>query len=318
MAHEHGVLPAERLGVVARVLGRLDQRAQTDPDASDVSRGGSTPEVFRGFAKDELEFLPERVRLAAQVMARRIGRADDDLAEPGDSEQYAPIGCLGDDQRVIRRHEFAVNHHVHALAGCDDILDLATGVFIVLPTQRIHPDAGRVNDAFGPDIDLRTGFPVVRDHSIDLAICMQQSGDIAVVDQVCATLRRGACERKCESRVVELTVPVHDGTLQRFGLDIGQRLECSKPPEHRRLAQSALSRQCVIHHQAGAVERDLPEVVAGHDERQSVRQMGGVAQYGRPFVQRFAHQRHVALREVSHAAMDQFGRARRGSLGEVL
>jgi hypothetical protein len=43
-----------------------------------------------------------------------------------------------------------------------------------------------------------------------------------------------------------------------------------------------------------------------------------LAQDGGALVQRFAHQAHIALCQVTHAAMRQLGGARRGALGEVM
>lgn len=59
-------------------------------------------------------------------------------------------------------------------------------------------------------------------------------------------------------------------------------------------------------------------MVRRHHKRQGLGQVGRVVQQRGALVQRFAHQRDVALGEVANTTVHQLGRAGRGALGKVV
>ena len=109
-----------------------------------------------------------------------------------------------------------------------------------------------------------------------------------------------------------------DAALEPVSARRGQAAQCFHAPEELRRAQASLARQRVIHLQADAVERRLPQLVRGHDEGQRLRQVRRAVEDVHALVQRLAHQVDVALRQVAHAAVHPFRGARRGALGEIV
>ena len=78
--------------------------------------------------------------------------------------------------------------------------------------------------------------------------------------------------------------------------------------------------QQVVQGNAHAEDRfsPLPVTVRGHDDRQGANQMGSDFQEGGPFAARFPYANHVAMLEVSDAAVDHFQMIRGGGVGKIL
>ena len=194
---------------------------------------------------------------------------------------------------------------------------MTAGASVVL-AQRIDPDAGGVDDAAGLDADFAPGFHVARHQPHGAARVVQHVHRFTVVDQQRAVRRRRAGNGQRQAGVVELAVPVFDAALQPPRLGAGQQAQRFGAAQPFGTAQAGLAGQRVVHLQAGAVERRFPQLVRGHDEGQRLRKVRRAAQDVHALVQRLAHQVDVALRQVAHAAMHQFGGARAGALGEVV
>jgi len=102
------------------------------------------------------------------------------------------------------------------------------------------------------------------------------------------------------------------------GAHRGQQAQGLVLAEEFGAAQAVLAGQRVVHLQAGAVERRIQQAVGRHHERQRLGQVRRVVQQRAALVQGFAHQGHIALGQVAHAAVHQLGGARGGALGEVV
>jgi hypothetical protein len=155
-------------------------------------------------------------------------------------------------------------------------------------------------------------------HADDATVLAQQAGDRAVVQHHRAALRRGARQSERQAGVVELPVPVLDAAGQAARLHVGQQFARARGRQELGVPDAARARQRVVHLQARAVERRLPQPVGRHHEGQRLRQVRRIGQQRGALGQRLAHQRHVALRQVAHAAVHELGGARAGALGEVV
>ena len=314
----HRVLARQRLGVVAFVVRRLDQRAQADPDRAHVGTRRRFRQVAAGLAEDEVHLLAERCGLAVQVVARRVGGAEDRLAQPRHGEEHAAVGRLRHHQRMRAGHEGAVDDEVHALArrhhrGARRCIGLAVHV-----AHRVHPHAGGVDHAARAQREGFAAFGVLRVQAAHLAVFAQQPGDGDMVQHQRAALRRGARQQQRQPRVVELPVPVLDAADQPRRAHRGQQFARAAGRQPLGRPQALPPGEHVVHLQPGAVEGHVEHAVARHDEGHALRHVRRVGQQGAALVQRLAHQADVALRHVAHAAVHQLGGARRGALGEVL
>ena len=255
-------------------------------------------------------------------MARRVGGAQNDLAQPWHRKQHPAIGSLGHHQPGVTQQKLAVHHHVDTLAGRHQghgrpaaIALIGVAVFLA---QLVHPYTGGVDDAARLDGDDRAGLRVLALQARHLAALEQQIGGAAIVHQQGAMGRRAARQRQCQACIVELPVPVLDATAQSLGPGVRQQMQSLPAVQDFGFPQARLAGQHVVSRQAQAVKRRLPPLVRWHHKSQRLRQVGRVVQQGGALVQRFAHQRDIALRQITDTAVDQLGGTRRGSLGEVV
>ena len=182
----------------------------------------------------------------------------------------------------------------------------------------IDPDAGGIDDALGGDAQLGAADRVARVDADDLAAFAHQRRHRAMVEHDRALAGRGARERDRQPRIVELPVPVLDAAGQAAHLHVGQQLARARGRQELGVAQAARAGERVVHLQPDAIERRFPDLVRRHHEGQRLRQMRRVGQQRRALVQRLAHQRHIALREIAHAAVHELGRARTRAFRKVL
>ena len=317
-AGQHRVLAAQRLGVLAAFALWFHQGPQADPHAADIVAPGSASEVASRFIQDELQLLGEWPGFTGQIAARRVRGSQDQFAQPGNAEQDPAICRFGNHQSMGARQELAVDHDVDPLAGRHHRLNRPPdGVAVLLP-QPIDPDAGGVDHAMRPQLEGLAGFAVLASQARHLAVLVKQAGRGAVVHHQGALGRRGPGQRQREPGVVELSIPVLDAAFEPLTTRRRQAGQRFVPGQEFGGAQPRFARQRVVDLQADTVERHLPELVRRHHERQRLRQVRGVAKQRAALVQRFPHQRDIALREVAHAAVNQLGGARRGALGEVV
>ena len=97
----------------------------------------------------------------------------------------------------------------------------------------------------------------------------------------------------------------------------GRRSSVSSRERMRELPKPYLPGQQIVELEADAVERRLPPVVVRHHEAEIVHQVRRVAQQQAAFLQRFHHQRDVALLQIAHAAVHQLGAAAGGAFAEI-
>ena len=309
LADRHRVFAADAFGAGAIVMRRLDQRAQTDPDAAHIFAARRLLQILGRFIQDESHFRVKRLRLTRQVLARRVGGAQNHLAQPRHRKQNAAIGRLGHHQGVIGREERFVNHQVHTLAGCDDRPANAPAGLAVLAAQGIDPDTGGVDHARCVNLYLPTGFSVAALHAGNPAGFVNQSAGFAIINQQRTAGGRRARQHQRQTRIVKLAVPVFDaaaqvlrvgGRQQRAGLCAAQEFGGTEP---------GFASQRVVGLQADAIKRRFPPMVRRHHKGKRLRQMRRIGKQQGALLQGFAHQRNIALRKVAHTAMHQLGGA---------
>ena len=106
--------------------------------------------------------------------------------------------------------------------------------------------------------------------------------------------------------------------MQSVRVQAGQGLQGLPGVQPVGLAQAGTPGHQVVQLEADAVERRLPPGVGRHDEGQRLGQMRGDVHDRGALGQRLAHQRHVALRQIAHTSVQQLGRARGGTAGEIV
>src|SRR5258706_486433 len=307
-----------RLRVVAGFVLRLDERAQPDPDRAHIAARGRSREVARRLVEDEFHLVEERLGLGCEVVARRVGRAEERGAEPGHREKHAPVARHRHEDRAIAGQEGAVDDEVHALARRDQVA--ARGA--VHAPDRVDPDAGRVDHAARPELVARAGLAVLDQHAADAPVFVNQADRRAMVQHRGAASDRRTREGKREPGLVELPVPVLDGARQVAALQARCPLERLRGAQEFAARVPVLAGEQVVQREAAAIEPFVEPAAARavHRQHESERldKVRSVAHQDGALVQRFADQPEVALREVAHAAVRELRRARRSPFGEVL
>ena len=114
-----GMIPRERRRIAA--LARFRQRTNSGEDAEDVGSGRFLLQVkTRGF-QHEFDFLIEGDGFQRCLFHRRIGRADQRVAMPGNGEHDAPIFGVRHQDGIVARQKRAVQHQMRALARRDEL-----------------------------------------------------------------------------------------------------------------------------------------------------------------------------------------------------
>ena len=242
-------------------------------------------------------------------MARVVRRAQNEFAQPRHGKQNAPVRRAGHQKRAAARQKVLIHHHMHALAGRDQRACAAPCGCGVLLAQGVHPHACGVDDAARLNVIFLPCFGIPCPQPCHLAACMAQLRHGAMVHQQSAMRRRRARQRQRQPRVVKLPIPILHAALQALRLRARQAVLHGNRAQPLRTPQTGLARQQVINLQPHAVPGRFPPAVRRHHERQRLRQMGRRRQDVRAFVQRLAHQRHIALRQITHPAMHQLGGA---------
>ena len=126
--------------------------------------------------------LLERTRLGREVLARRVGGAQDDLAQPGHTEQDPAIRRPRHSSRRGLRAGFPVHHEVHALARRDHRLHRAADRLAVLLAELVHPHAVAL---ITHRASARDAIPVSpsRHRARDLPLLVAQTRSPRIVDQ---------------------------------------------------------------------------------------------------------------------------------------
>ncbi len=128
---------------------------------------------------------------------------------------------------------------------------------------------------------------------------------------------RGHDQVREQARVVELAIVVDHTAAKPLLRNGRQALQRFFTAQDARTAKAVLHRQQVINLHADAVEGSLPPRVVRHDKRQVMHQVRRVLPQQAALLQRFHHQRHIALLQIANAAMHQLGGAAGGALAEI-
>ncbi len=250
----HGVLARQCLGVVTLVVGRLDQWPQPHPDRAHIGARRHFRQVASSLAEDELHFFMERRRLAGQVVARRVGRAEDGLAQPGHREQHAAVGRLRHHQRMRAGQKGAVDDEVHALARRHHRLGRRSIRIAVHVAHGIHPHARGIHHAARAQLEAFPAFGVTRLQAAHLAAFAIKAGHGDVVQHQRTAPQCGARQQQGQPRIVELPVPVLHTADQALRPHGGQQFARASGGQPFGRAQALAAGQHVVHLQPGAVE----------------------------------------------------------------
>ena len=304
--------------MAARELaGRLARYAHEWPlpgeGAQHVGAGRVHGEVAARVAKDELDLFRQRPRLHLRLRHRRVGRADERAAVPGDDEEDAAVVGVRDHDRGFAGEELVVEHEVHALRG----LHRRERVRVVEPADTIGEDSRGVHDGTGFDRVVLAGLEVAEGDTGDDAATPGEPRDARIVEDARAQVGGRLRERHRHPCVVELAVEVHDSAEELVPLDVGDAGDRLLAAEDTRGREIQLPGQQVVRLQADAVERSLPPAIPGDDERQVAGDVRGVGVEQPPLVEGLHHEAEVALLEVPDAAVHELRAPAGGRRSEV-
>ena len=182
----------------------------------------------------------------------------------------------------------------------------------------VGEDAGGVDDDARAGLELLAGFAIDRVNAVDESVGVARERDRgSVVQDGGSVFGRGGEERNEQARIVELAIVVDDSPAQAVVADVGQEFESFIERKDARAPEAVLAREEVVDFEADAVEGSLPPGVIGDDEGEIANQMGRVLKQDAALLERFHHQRDVALLEIAHSAMNQLGAAAGGAFAEV-
>ncbi len=264
-----------------------------------------------------------------------VGGADQGAAVPGQGEDVAVLAGGDDAGRRAGREVVAVEQHVGAAAGRDP------RHVLLLDQLRAHPvgpDAGRVDDVLGLDLEALARLGLDRGDAGRAAVARQHLAHLGPVQGHGAEALGLAEDRQHEPHVVGLAVEEEVGVagvarLQR-GNHLQQLLAADRPVAVRRpvevlvlllggahLAAAAADprrRHHVVHVQPQpefAVAAFLRE--GGDDERRRVDQVRRQLDHQLALQQRLADQAEVEVLQVAEAAVDHLRGAAGGAGGVV-
>ena len=179
--------------------------------------------------------------------------------------------------------------------------------------------AGGIHDDFCLRAERLAGLDVLPANAVDDAVAaFVQPGDFGIVEQRGALFGRGGDQIDEQPRIVKLAVVINHAPGESVGIDVGKTPERFLLGNELRCAETIFAGEHLINLEADAVERPLPPGVAGNNKRQLADEMRRVLAQESAFLQRLHHERDVALFEITHAAVHQFGAAAGGALAEVM
>ena len=85
-----------------RAVAGFDQRPDAGEDAEHIGARRRLGEVAARGLEDELDLLVERARLERRLGDRRVGRADQRVAVPGNREHHAAVARVRHHDRACR------------------------------------------------------------------------------------------------------------------------------------------------------------------------------------------------------------------------
>ena len=196
---------------------------------------------------------------------------------------------------------------MHALTGGHEV---GRRRLVELP-QSIDPDAGGIDHAAAAHVEALARLTVFDGDARDAPVIRDQPPRAAVVEHDRAFTDRRAGEGDGKPGVVELAVPVADCAGESLRLQARRGGQGPLATEQAHAAEPLGSRERFVDRQADPVERQIPEpardAVGRHKEGKGLGEVRGVVEQELSFMKRLADERHVALREIPHAAVDELG-----------
>ena len=203
---------------------------------------------------------------------------------------------------------------MHALARYDAVF----GVWIVHFVDFVGEYPGCVEDAARFDGKFVACEGVAYFDAVDFAVAVfVERDDFAVVHYRSAVFDGGLREVYREAGIVKLAVVVADAVAQLFRLDAFKQFIGFGFVEVAGVADAEFAGEAVVEPKAEGVVGRRPPFFARDDECLAFEKVRRVFRKTSAFAQRLAHQIHIALREVTHAAMHQLGTAAGRAFGKV-
>ncbi len=147
---------------------------------------------------------------------------------------------------------------------------------------------------------------------------VDQSNHRGIIQRGPALFNQRTQESNGHASVVKLAVPINHAAAEIFRDERRRERERLLSRDHARPRPSRSSREQVINLQSCRVIGDFPPGITGDQELAIVDQVGSVATEDLALVECLADQSDSALREVSHAAVDQLRAPAGRPLGEVV
>jgi hypothetical protein len=256
-----------------------------------------------------------RVRLVETPIG--VGRADEPVTAPRDDEEHALLGAQ--QQPELRLKAVARHDEVHALRGAH--LELAA-----LTDHRlgvVGPDAGRVDDLAGANVESLARLEVVGVHTDDALADLDEALDPHTRGDV-GTIERGRAREVGDvAGVIDLRVVVGETA------DEGARVERGHGAQHLPLGEVAVvwnpgratagvAEEVVEQHaraNVDALEDRLGQRVEKTHRLDQVRR--DALQQQPPLDERLANEPKVELFKIADAAVHQLGRPARGAARPV-
>ena len=311
----HLVTAAEVCGATALgVLVRLHQRTEPRPHAEYVVHGHTCRDTRVQCVEHVLDVVFGALGVVDRSLVVGIGRADVGVHEravtlrhPRDHKQAPAVFRDGDDDGDVVAHLVPRHSEVHALCGADRV-----GVHLLVERADIvGPHAGCVDHDACARGERAARHLVTEVNGVHAIRALHRS-DTAVVGHCGAVIGSGACDGQGEACIVGFCVvievrgrespAVHCGKVSERGTGAEPAVDATDAPPAGEVVHPHCRTQCT---------RDLAgdDAVLREDrdhEGEHVHEVRGIAAEALAFVQRLVDQAHVALLEVTEAAVHEF------------
>ena len=181
-------------------------------DADHVVGGDRIGEQRVGMLEHVVDVAAARRRVREVEIPVSVRRADDPVAAPRDDEQQALLGAGDDAGRAIdavaRDHDVDAfgSPHLELAAAADQVLDL------------VGPDAGRVDDLAGGDVELCTAFEIAHPNAGDPIAFSHEPDDARAVRDQRPVRSRSAGEHHRVPRVIDQALVEPNRAVDRVAL----------------------------------------------------------------------------------------------------
>ena len=158
------MLTGDPFRVAVGVIWGPHERSEPGPAAPHVAAAGAAGQIIGCLTEHEIDLGREGPGLERQIGPRRVGGAEDHLAEPRNCKQHPPITGPGNDQCSLRWEELPIHHQMDPLARRHH----RSRRWIVEPPHGIHPNPGRVDHASGGHLKMSAGLSVENFNDLEL------------------------------------------------------------------------------------------------------------------------------------------------------